>query len=579
MKKYFQFAIYFLILMFGLFLGVVKINAEDSGKNCTTEADGTQICEDLNVKNCNSDSNCVEGYHCDSSKEQYGDKNSKGICLPNKSPSGSSAASAGPSGVSAPEENNVDQRCWTKADCEGGFGTFVGPNPETIQACKMEKDASNNLIGFCLPTAQAKMGLNWGEAGGQTSTFTHIGDFIKWIYKYGIVVAGVLAVVMIISAGFDWVMSGGSQEKITGAHKKIGNALMGLFLVLMAYSVLNLINPYLVNFRLPGIWMINKAGLVPPYCDSIKDKKFYLAKEASAEKFENTFATAMQQGFQTYDQIPPKCGWEYYVEGAGGLTCKGRVCGKGQVCLSDNTAGLETSYACKEGLLGGSVGPSKGFLCAGDLAVDVIDDNLQLVAVCKNDGDIEKVEDINVGEAQEGGKEAPFYIFPISVKSKIDSVCSGHGGLVGFYLGAEINDESGAAGIACPGMEFSTGCDDWHAIGKGSPGKCDVNLADVANKVFGKDPNACYSHPSAENCSCGSISDEDKIEKLVQDPTFVSHLITKEELLAGYQCDIDIDREDFPAISNWTIWIPTPVTTCELDDDTDCGEDQNDLWW
>ena len=32
---------------------------------------------------------------------------------------------------------------------------------------------------------------------------------------------------MIIKAGFDWIMSGGNQEAISGAHKKIGNALMG----------------------------------------------------------------------------------------------------------------------------------------------------------------------------------------------------------------------------------------------------------------------------------------------------------------------------------------------------------------
>ncbi|MBI4426906.1 MAG: hypothetical protein HY569_00250 [Candidatus Magasanikbacteria bacterium] len=320
MKKLFKFTTYFLILLFGQFLLAQTSFADD----------------------------------CDPSIQ---------TCAPEEStpvaPSGGSSSGGSVDGGTGFTYTGVDQRCWTKDDCEGkAFGTFVGPNDETKEACKMEKDSSNKLIGFCLPKTEAKLGLNWGEAGGQPSTYTHIGEFIKWIYRYGIVVASILAVMMIIKAGFDWIISGGNQEVISGAHKKIGNALMGLFLAVMAYFILNLINPYLVNFRLPQIWMINTANLVPPYCDAIKDKKFYFAKETSSEKYQNQYSEGQKKGFKPYDEELPKCGKEYFVEGSGGLTCGGAYCepvnNHATSCVPVPTNG-KTEYKCIEGNVAGLV--------------------------------------------------------------------------------------------------------------------------------------------------------------------------------------------------------------------------------
>lgn len=227
----------------------------------------------------------------------------------------------------------TSQMCWTEDSCLSSpmGGSFYGPNDETISVCGNEKDASGAKLGFCMPVGQSQTAVGFG--GKQV--FTHFGDFIQWIYKYGIQVAGILAVVVIIIAGFGWVTSGGSPDKVGAAKKKIGGAMMGLFLAVMSYAILNLINPYMVNLRMPRIWKINTVGLAPPYCDMIKDDK--KVSETNKGEF----------------KINPKeaeCGKDFYVEETPDLTCKGRYCkGKFEAC-KNHLNGFEqmNDYLCSD---------------------------------------------------------------------------------------------------------------------------------------------------------------------------------------------------------------------------------------
>ncbi len=110
-------------------------------------------------------------------------------------------------------------------------------------------------------------GLNFSEpkAGtdetGQTYVFIpFIGEYLKAIYKWLIAALGVFAIVRLMQAGFGWLMSGGSAEKITVEKKKIQNAIAGLALAVGSYVLLYTINPVLVEFRnlkVPYITEIN----------------------------------------------------------------------------------------------------------------------------------------------------------------------------------------------------------------------------------------------------------------------------------------------------------------------------------
>lgn len=61
----------------------------------------------------------------------------------------------------------------------------------------------------------------------------------------------VLALVMIIVGGVQYVGAGGNQSVISDAKSRITNAILGLILALASWLILYTINPKLVNLELP----------------------------------------------------------------------------------------------------------------------------------------------------------------------------------------------------------------------------------------------------------------------------------------------------------------------------------------
>ena len=50
---------------------------------------------------------------------------------------------------------------------------------------------------------------------------------------------GIILLLLILKAGFMWMTSGGDDEKVKEARKTLINAIIGLFLMLSAYSIAN----------------------------------------------------------------------------------------------------------------------------------------------------------------------------------------------------------------------------------------------------------------------------------------------------------------------------------------------------
>lgn len=84
---------------------------------------------------------------------------------------------------------------------------------------------------------------------GQTTIVTSFAQYIDVLYRFAVGLAGIMAIAMIIVAGFDWVFAGGNEEKIKGAKDRISGALWGLIIVLTSYLLLNTINPALVSLK------------------------------------------------------------------------------------------------------------------------------------------------------------------------------------------------------------------------------------------------------------------------------------------------------------------------------------------
>ncbi len=87
---------------------------------------------------------------------------------------------------------------------------------------------------------------------GDSGTY-YIARYVMAIYQYGVSVGAILATVVLMAAGLMWLTSGGSQEKIGQAKNMISGSIIGLVLLFGSYTILNLVNPELVNFHVRNI--------------------------------------------------------------------------------------------------------------------------------------------------------------------------------------------------------------------------------------------------------------------------------------------------------------------------------------
>lgn len=86
-----------------------------------------------------------------------------------------------------------------------------------------------------------------------------IAEYIRSIYNYGIGAVGIISAIVLMIGGAIWITAAGSSERIESAKSYIASSLMGLILAILAYSILNTINPALVNFKIKEIQNVDEA--------------------------------------------------------------------------------------------------------------------------------------------------------------------------------------------------------------------------------------------------------------------------------------------------------------------------------
>lgn len=257
----------------------------------------------------------------------------------------------------------VDQRCWTEDACYDARKSLFGQaTPEkgkpgwekvfrqddtTEKLCGLRQDAVGTKVGFCLPATTAKIKIS---IGGQNE-FAGLGEFVAFIYKYGMGIAGILSVLMIIFAGVQWIVSAGSSEAISSAKHRITGAVIGLIILATAYTILYTINPDLVNLRPPNAWMINTQKISAPYCSQIT--KGQISKDPSNDTGKTLTTKEKQDGFSAAVKAASwaptstaKCGSDYYVQSTGALTCSGTFCpGDAQICYDKFATGKPACFS------------------------------------------------------------------------------------------------------------------------------------------------------------------------------------------------------------------------------------------
>lgn len=90
-----------------------------------------------------------------------------------------------------------------------------------------------------------------------------LAQYISAIYTYGLSIAGVLGVLMLMAAGLLWMVSGGDSSKATKAKQLIAGSVLGLTLLLGLTLFLNFINPDLSKNKVISLESIGRIEIEP----------------------------------------------------------------------------------------------------------------------------------------------------------------------------------------------------------------------------------------------------------------------------------------------------------------------------
>lgn len=149
-----------------------------------------------------------------------------------------------------PENNGL---CWTQSDCEVTDTTYSGTTVIKGSDWGDQERICAPGMGYCYNKEEK---ITLGTAIQGVNTVSSFSEYISLLYAFLIPVASLIAVIMMMVGGLEWMLSAGNPTRIEKAKSRITNALIGVVLLLSAYSIAYLIDPNLVSFnelRLPKI--------------------------------------------------------------------------------------------------------------------------------------------------------------------------------------------------------------------------------------------------------------------------------------------------------------------------------------
>ncbi|KKR48599.1 MAG: hypothetical protein UT86_C0004G0085 [Candidatus Magasanikbacteria bacterium GW2011_GWC2_40_17] len=104
-----------------------------------------------------------------------------------------------------------------------------------------------------LPVAASAQGLiNANDLGISYGTYTGLGtkdvrQTVATIIKTAMGLLGIVAVVIILIGGFEWMTAGGNEKATDEAKKRIMYGVIGLAIILAAYAIASFVVNSLVN--------------------------------------------------------------------------------------------------------------------------------------------------------------------------------------------------------------------------------------------------------------------------------------------------------------------------------------------
>ncbi len=168
-------------------------------------------------------------------------------------------------------------------------------------------------------------GLNTTFPGSGNIIPGDIGSYLVAFYQFFISAIAIMAVVVIMFAGFRWMTAQGNQERVSKAKETLWGAVIGVFLALISWVVLNFIDPNIKNLSLPDInSFMTPAKVQPATVCSAKESELGELSVVGDEAGRNTYTPNCGETYtyQDYEEVDGKTklvdkychGWEANLE-------------------------------------------------------------------------------------------------------------------------------------------------------------------------------------------------------------------------------------------------------------------------
>jgi hypothetical protein len=164
----------------------------------------------------------------------------------------------------AGEEEYVPENlelCWTQLECtsdlvETNDGTKASEWGGQHRACPKGQGYCYNPPGTIHTETGTSSTVVLGVPIGDLERPDDLAEYIAALYAFLLPVGALIAVLMFMIAGVQWMTAGGNAGAVASAKTRLGNATLGLALLLLAYTIGALIDPNLVSFdvfRVPKV--------------------------------------------------------------------------------------------------------------------------------------------------------------------------------------------------------------------------------------------------------------------------------------------------------------------------------------
>ena len=117
----------------------------------------------------------------------------------------------------------------------------------TIMAISSFLPAKAADIGDAFKTSSSTLSTTVEKAGFFNNNSNNIDNITQTIINAVLSFLGVIFTIIIIYAGFKWMMAEGNTESVTQAKSLLKNAVIGLIIVLAAYAISIAIFSFFIN--------------------------------------------------------------------------------------------------------------------------------------------------------------------------------------------------------------------------------------------------------------------------------------------------------------------------------------------